>query len=238
MGFAERRQVVERRMGQLHAGRALSLARHRLNSCIESAIGRFAGGDCLDCGAGLSPYDAVLASKADDVTVVDIEDRSGRVDVLADIQDMPHIGDETFDTVLCTQVLEHVPHPRRAMGELARVLAPGGSLIASVPHLSAIHEAPNDFYRYTEFGLRSLAEEAGLEVVELTPTGGIISFLGHGLSVALMTTLGTLPGLFHVVRLLNYGLLVRLAEPFDRWFGMTRRYPCDYVLVARKRVMT
>jgi SAM-dependent methyltransferase len=238
MGFAERRQLVEKRMGQMDAGRALSLARHRLNAAIESAIGRFAGGDCLDCGAGLSPYESVLGATADEVTIVDIEDRSGRVDVLADIQDMPQIADGAFNTVLCTQVLEHVPHPRRALGELARVLAAGGVLIASVPHLSAIHEAPNDFFRYTEFGLRSLAEEAGLEVVELTPTGGILSFLGHGLSVALMTTLGTLPGLFHAVRLINYGLLVRLAEPLDRWFGMAGRYPCDYVLVARKPVVT
>lgn len=57
MGFAERRQVVERRMGQLHAGRALSLARHRLNS-IESA--RF---DRWFSMARRYPCDYVLAAR-------------------------------------------------------------------------------------------------------------------------------------------------------------------------------
>ncbi len=236
MGFAERRQRVEHRLNATRSGQSLSLARRRLFDAIASAVVRFVGGDCLDCGAGLSPYNDILESVAEKVTVVDIEDRSGSVDHIADIQHMPEIADRSFESVLCTQVLEHVPQPGRAMAELARALKPGGHLIVSVPHLSAIHEAPSDYYRYTEYGLRELAEASGLDVVEIQATGGLISFIAHGLSVAFMTTVGSLPGLFHPVRLVNYALLVRIADPFDRWFGMSRRYPCDYVLVAHKRV--
>jgi SAM-dependent methyltransferase len=238
MGFSERRQLVEKRMGAMGAGQSLSLARYSLFKLIHSAIVRFVRGATLDIGAGLSPYDAILESVADRVTIVDIEDRSGRVDRIGDIQDMPEVPAGSFDSILCTQVLEHVPRPRRAMDELARVLRPGGYLVVSVPHLSAIHEAPSDYFRYTEYGLRELAEGAGLEVVEILPTGGLVSFVAHGMSVALMTSIGSLPGLFHPVRLFNVALLVRLAGPIDRWLGMPRRYPCDYVLVAHKRVVT
>ena len=150
-----------------------SLARRRLHRAVAAAIAEHAAGDCLDCGSGRSPYRALLAERGASVTSVDVEDRSGEIDLLADIQEMPQIADSSFDTVLCTQVLEHVPRPWRAMAELARVLRPGGRLILSVPHLSAVHEAPHDFYRYTRHGLETLSAEAGLEVERIEPTGGL-----------------------------------------------------------------
>jgi SAM-dependent methyltransferase len=122
------------------------------------------------------------------------------------------------------------------MAELARVLAPGGHLILSVPHLSAIHEAPNDFFRYTRFGLESLCRAVGLEAVEVSATSGLVAFIAHGLSVGLMASVGSIPGFFHPIRLLNELILIRLAGVIDRVIGFAGRYPCDYVLVARKQV--
>lgn len=234
MSFTARRQVVEHRMRSHGQTDMLSLARRRLGAALNESVATHVRGACLDVGAGLSPYAAALALAADSVTTVDIEDRSGAVDVLADIQDMPAIPSESFDSVLCTQVLEHVPEPHRAMTELARVLRPGGTLILSVPHLSAIHEAPHDYFRYTRYGLESLCRSAGFDVVDIAATAGLVAFVGHGVSVALMTVVGSIPGLFHPARLLNYGLLVLLADPIDRVAGLRGRYPCDYVLVATK----
>jgi SAM-dependent methyltransferase len=236
MGFTQRRQTVEQRLSAAGSLHRLSLARFRLEARLASSINAVVRGRCLDCGAGRSPYAPLLAATADRVTVVDIEDRSGHVDVIADIQDMPQLGNASFDSVLCTQVLEHVPEPARAMAELSRVLVPGGHLIVSVPHLSAIHEAPNDFFRYTRYGLESLCRGAGLEVVDVSATAGLVAFLAHGASVGLMTSLGAVPGLFHPTRLFNELILIRLAGVIDRIIGLPGRYPCDYVLVARKRV--
>jgi SAM-dependent methyltransferase len=165
---------------------------------------------------------------------IDLEDRSGDVDVLADVQAMPQIESDSFDTVLCTQVLEHVPRPWDAMGELRRVLAPGGILVLSVPHLSVIHEAPHDFYRYTRFGIEALCEQAGLEIVELVPTGGILTFLGHGASGFIMSTLGTVPLLRWPTWMLNYLLLVVALGWLDRLVGLPGLYPCDHVAVVQK----
>ena len=201
------------RVGLLHT---LSLARLRLHRGLEAAIANHARGRCLDAGSGRSPYREMLAARATEVVSVDVEDRSGRVDLIADVQEMPQVESGTFDTVLCTQVIEHVPRPWDALAELARVLAPGGTLVLTAPHLSVVHEAPHDFYRYTKYGLASLCERSGLEVVEVSPTGGLLTFLGHGASAALMSTLGVVPLLRWPVWLVNYALLVQLLGVFDR----------------------
>jgi ubiquinone/menaquinone biosynthesis C-methylase UbiE len=57
--------------------------------------------------------------------------------VMGDIESMP-FADATFGTVVCTEVLEHVPDPGRALSEIQRVLEPGGVIIGSVPARSAI----------------------------------------------------------------------------------------------------
>ena len=63
----------------------------------------------------------------------------------------------SFDTVLCTEVLEHVAEPFRAVNEIARVLRPAGHVILTVPLYFPLHEeAGMNFFRYTPYGLRHL----------------------------------------------------------------------------------
>ena len=217
--------------GLLHT---LSLARYRLHEHLLTLIARHAEGTCLDAGSGRSPYKTALERAGGSVTSTDVEDRAGHLNLVADIQDMPQIASASIDTILCTQVLEHLPRPWDALEEVSRVLRPGGAAILSVPHLSIIHEAPHDYFRYTRYGLEELCVRAGLEPVVVEPTGGILCFLGHGASSALMTTLGAVPGLRWATWLFNYVLLVRLLDPIDRLIGLPSLYPCDYVLLARK----
>jgi SAM-dependent methyltransferase len=176
----------------------------------------------------------LLAEHGSEVVSVDIEDRSGDVDLLVDVQAMPEVASGSFACALCTQVLEHLPRPWDALAELSRVLAPGGTLILTVPHLSVMHEAPHDYFRFTEFGLRALCKRAGLDVIAIEATGGIFTFLGHGASGLMMSTLGTLPLLRWPTWLVNYVVLVRLLGLVDRALGMSRLYPCDHLVVARK----
>ncbi|WP_350016802.1 class I SAM-dependent methyltransferase [Rhodanobacter sp. IGA1.0] len=83
--------------------------------------------------------------------------------VFADAASLPFV-DHCFDAVTCLEVLEHVAEPERVMGEISRVLKPGGRAWLSMPFLYPLHDAPFDFQRYTEFGLRRSARQAGLEV--------------------------------------------------------------------------
>lgn len=93
------------------------------------------------------------------------------LDIVSDICEIPE-PDGAFDAVLCTEVLEHVPQPVRAVGELARVLKEGGVLLLTAPFASYTHFAPyhfaTGFNRYWyEIHLASL----GLEIDEMTPNG-------------------------------------------------------------------
>ena len=79
---------------------------------------------------------------------------------MADLLDIP-VPDESVDGIICHQVLEHVTDPARVVGELYRVLRPGGRLLLSTPFLHPIHEdgPVKDYFRYTERGLRELLKD-------------------------------------------------------------------------------
>lgn len=78
---------------------------------------------------------------------------------------------ETFDLVICEQVLEHVVDPWRAVRTLRELCRPGGHVLVSTPFLVRVHKEPSDFWRFTPDGLRVLLESADLEVVALESWG-------------------------------------------------------------------
>lgn len=86
--------------------------------------------------------------------VVDVEG----VDVVGDGHDLP-FADGSFDYVWCNAVLEHVRDPRVVAAEIVRTLKPGGLAIVQVPFLEFVHNWPDDYFRFTQNGLRVLFEE-------------------------------------------------------------------------------
>ena len=104
----------------------------------------------LDIGSGGSSYDRFFPNRL----TADIDPQRGPT-VIADVQHMP-FQDGEFEVVLCTEVLEHVQNPFLAVSELERVLCQGGVLLLSTRFIYPIHDAPNDYFRYTKYGLRHL----------------------------------------------------------------------------------
>lgn len=94
---------------------------------------------------------------AADIVTIDI-DVKRTPDVVTDLAKMG-IASEKFDIVCCLEVLEHVPEPQTAIAELKRVLKTEGILYISTPFICGIHDAPNDFYRYTKYGLSYLLRD-------------------------------------------------------------------------------
>jgi SAM-dependent methyltransferase len=218
--------------GMAHTG---SLARYGLHRTLIPLLDAYARSPCLDAGSGRSPYKRHLSSRGVQVISADRENRAGGVDLTADVQDLSALKDSSVSMVLCTQVLEHVPSPGKAVSEFRRVLAPGGILVLSVPHLSMLHEEPRDYWRYTRHGLKKLLGSQEFEVLNIVESGGLVSFLGHICSLALWSLPGTAPGMRWPVWLANYLFLIQLLRPLDRILGLRSICPCDYVLVARKR---
>ena len=91
-----------------------------------------------------------------------------RPDVFADGAKLPFV-DASFDTVLLLEVLEHVGDAPAVLGEIARVLKPGGHLLLSVPFLYPLHDAPHDYRRYTAPGLEAAVGSTGLVATRAEP---------------------------------------------------------------------
>jgi len=177
---------------------------------IASALQRaheYACGDMLDVGCGHKPYAALFADRVRRHIGLDYPptveqhmtircslrpDRSWRpvrseVDIYGDGGTLP-IKSATMDTVLCTQVLEHSPRPAAMMSEIARVLKPGGHLILTAPQEWGLHQEPHDYFRFTRYGLRHLAEVQGLRVEYIEPRGGFWAMMGQRWSAYLYDT--------------------------------------------------
>src|SRR5437764_602685 len=137
---------------------------------LFDAVGKLAPnvrGKVLDVGCGSKPYRELFT--VDSYIGLDTA-RSGhdhshsQVDVEYDGEVFP-FADAEFDSVVCFQVLEHVFHPEQFLGEIRRVLRPGGKLLLTVPFVWDEHEQPYDFARYSSFGLRHLLEAGSFELL-------------------------------------------------------------------------
>jgi SAM-dependent methyltransferase len=139
----------------------------------------------LDAGAGDSPYRHLFSHCLYEAT--DLCTRTERtydsVTMKCDVSSIP-VEDRRYDAVICTQVLEHVPDPLKALKELYRVLAPGGTLWLSTNFYFEEHEQPYDYFRYTQFGLQYLLEQADFQECRIEWLGGYYGTLSHQLNLA------------------------------------------------------
>lgn len=144
-----------------------------LNRDIQEAIDKYARGNFLDLGCGNKPYESLYKPKTESQTGCDVQqgDRN-RVDVICPATELKFEAN-TFDSILCTQVLEHVYDHHTMAKEIFRVLKPGGHIILTVPFVWELHEEPYDFFRFTPHSLRELFSEAGLEIDFIKSQGGM-----------------------------------------------------------------
>ena len=196
-------------------------------------IDRHASGKILDLGAGFGTYRAALKRRGDLYVGADMQLYNMTLDILADGRQLPFAADE-FDTIFCSQVLEHTPEPWQLLDEAYRVLSPGGVLILSVPHLSYIHAAPEDYYRYTDYGLIFLLRQAGFERIEVQPAGGIFSLVGGMLQSVCLASLPARPTRLVDVVLFFNRYLSRLLATIDDVVDRDRLLALNYVAVTAK----
>lgn len=207
-------------------------------------------GVLLDAGCGNQPFADWYHPLVERVVALDAAPLEG-VSVVGFADQLP-FAEGSFDTVLCTEVLEHVANAEYACAELFRVLRPGGYLVVTVPYLYPTHEAPYDFRRFTHYGLRSLLERHGFEVVALDAKGGPVLLVAHFAVLAVqgaLDALGRLIGLrrrkateLPVVRRalaapLEAGIAVRRRRRTRRGVGgLAARASLGYMALARRPV--
>lgn len=198
----------------------------------ERTIAGHASGDLLDLGCGKVPLFGMYRPLVSSVTCVDWPNslHGGKhVDQFVDLNGPLPFNDSAFDTVLATDLLEHIAKPDALFGEMGRVLRPGGKIIVGVPFLYPIHEEPHDYHRYTEFKLQQLCDDTGLCDVGIEPYGGALEVI--------LDILGK--HLYRHRRLSRIHLvtsrLLRKLKPLTAISEDTQRqFPLGYCMVARK----
>ena len=144
----------------------LYLAKRALRSEV-ALMARAVHGTVLDVGCGAAPYRGLFGHARyiglEVATASQYGSAKSGADILYDGKRLP-LADASVDNLLCSQVLEHVFEPDDFLGELRRVLRPGGRLLLTVPFVWDEHEQPFDYARYSSFGLRHLAAKNGFDV--------------------------------------------------------------------------
>ena len=170
------------RRGKLIASRdsaevdvASRLMGDRVAAFYDANLRRHARGRLVDLGCGKAPLYAAYADFVSEVTCVDWGNTSHEnayLDFECDLNEALPFADGAFDTIILSDVLEHIAKPEQLWGEMSRILAPSGKVILNVPFYYSIHAGPYDYYRYTEFALRRFVERSGLRLIELESIGG------------------------------------------------------------------
>jgi SAM-dependent methyltransferase len=202
----------------------------RAAAAYASAILEHATGRLADLGCGEVPLFGMYRDLVTDVLCVDWPNslHGGKyVDVDADLNEPLDLDPGAFDTVIATDVIEHLHTPQSLFDSASRALRPGGKLIVGVPFLYGIHEAPHDYHRYTPFALERMATTAGLVPCAVTAIGGAPEVL---VDVA-MKTAGFWPFLARLIHAVGQA---GLALPPIRRLSVasSRTMAMGYVLVA------
>lgn len=157
-------------------------------------------GTIVDVGCGAQPYRSLVPITA---KYIGIDSIASKDHFGYDVPDTRYfsgdywpVPDASADFVLCTETLEHVPDPRQFLREAFRCLAPGGTILLTVPFAARWHFIPHDYWRFTPSGLDRLLGEAGFVNTRVYARG-------NALTVACYKVMA---------------LILRLALPQAQWF--------------------
>jgi len=137
-------------------------------------------GVLLDFGCGTKPYKSFFKNTSSyigvDYKIEGRENKQREVDVFYDGTTIP-FEDKKFDSILCTEVLEHVFNIDELLQEFNRVLKINGAALITTPFMWEEHEMPYDFARYTTPALKSMYTKNGFEIIENTKSGNYLTVI-------------------------------------------------------------
>lgn len=206
---------------------------------IKEALEKYARGNFLDLGCGNKPYETLYKPLTQTRVGCDIiQSDKNRVDVICLATDLK-FSDNNFDSILCTQVLEHVYDHQTMVKEIYRVLKPGGHIMLTVPFAWEKHEEPYDFFRFTPHALTELFKQAGLEIDYIKPNGGKWAAIYQLRTNMLYHSFSKKKGFFlKLKKILFMELrLTQLRNHFAIWLDKKYRdeiFTLNYIVVAHK----
>ena len=202
----------------------------------DSNLRQHAKGELLDLGCGKVPLYEAYREFITDNTCVDWDNKFHKneyLDYALDLTKNLPFNDSEFDTIILSDVLEHIPVPEQLWKEMARILSTNGKIIMNVPFYYWLHEEPYDYYRYTEFALRRFVETSGLRLIQLEPIGGAPEIMADifAKNILLLPMLGR-----SLALVVQWFTLCFLRTKFGKKVSeaTSSTFPLGYFLIAEK----
>ena len=190
-----------------------SVSRISLDIELKRQLKKLKPGVVLDVGSRYSPYKKYIPSVK--YLTLDI-DKEGRPDICCDLHKIEWQSDY-FDTVVATEVLEHLYDPQKAINEIFRILKSGGICISSTRFIYPYHPGPKDYYRFTWDSLKYLFRE--FSAVEVYHHGNRIQALWQ-----IISDCGKIGAPFRNI----------LNPIIGKIHFKETNYPCGFVVYAKK----
>ncbi|MDD4409347.1 MAG: methyltransferase domain-containing protein [Candidatus Pacebacteria bacterium] len=194
--------------------------------------------EIIDIGAGELKYKKYFMHckyTSNDLCIGDKEWYFDDIDIKSTAYQIP-VPSESFDYILCTQVLEHLDFPDKAFAEFNRILKKGGKLLLTAPLGQGEHQIPYDYFRYTKYGLKKIGERNNFLLKYIEPQGGIFINLQY---ILWQSKNIFLP--FMNIKIIAYvyyifflpfkfvsGIIFIILDQFDRKKDYTNNYNCVY----------
>ncbi|MBC3920797.1 methyltransferase domain-containing protein [Undibacterium sp. CY18W] len=144
-------------------------------ACYDRNLRLYTGGRLLDLGCGKVPLFMSYKDLVTENICVDwanSQHKNEYLDFECDLSKALPFADAEFNTIILSDVLEHLPEPESLWKEMTRILAADGKIIMNVPFFYCLHEQPHDYHRFTEHALRHLVAKSGLRLLRLEAIGG------------------------------------------------------------------
>ena len=234
--FVQRQGVLAASRNRRDVGAGSWLVADIVAAYYGAYIPQYVRGRLADLGCGKVPLYEAYKSYVSESVCIDWENsphKNEYLDATCDLtQKLPFREDE-FDTIILSDVLEHIPQPESLWREMWRILNPGGCVLLNVPFYYWLHETPHDFCRYTEYALKRFAESSRFKVLVLNAIGGVPEILADVLAKQAQAV----PVIGQSLALtVQYTTRIFLRTGFGRTFSEKtgKTFPLGYFMVAEK----
>lgn len=190
----------------------------------------------LDVGCGLKPYESLFFTH--EYIGIDVEsgywsEVDKKTNTYFDGINIP-FDNNSFDVVLCTEVLEHASDPDKLLKEIFRVLKDDGILYLTVPFVWNEHEVPYDFRRFTQYGIKKMLNDNKIVSEQVIPTSGFFGILGQLICASIFESIPfRSSSLKLILSLLIFSPIQIIAIIFDKIFK-SKWMTLGYVVIAHK----